>query len=91
MQSATKPAKTRPGRPASSDARNVGVRIARTTVGVLLLLTGVVWIGQGTNMIGGSSMSGHAGYAVLGMILFVVGLALLLWSRRTRSAQRRVP
>jgi hypothetical protein len=56
-------------------------------LGVLLVLTGVVFIGQGVNVIHGSSMSGHGGYAGLGGVLLVIGLALLVstWRLRTRS------
>jgi hypothetical protein len=46
-------------------------------VGVVLVLVGVVFVGQGTNVIHGSSMSGHGVYAVLGGVLLVLGLAVL--------------
>jgi protein-S-isoprenylcysteine O-methyltransferase Ste14 len=52
-------------------------------IGVLAVLVGVVFIGQGTNAIHGSSMSGHGGYAGLGAVLVVVGLALVLWAWRS--------
>jgi len=52
------------------------------TVGVLAVLVGVVFIGQGVNVIHGSSMSGHGGYAGLGAVLLVVGLGLVIWAWR---------
>jgi protein-S-isoprenylcysteine O-methyltransferase Ste14 len=54
-------------------------------LGVLALAVGVVFIGQGTNAIHGSSMSGHGGYAGLGAVLVVAGLALVVWAWRLRG------
>jgi protein-S-isoprenylcysteine O-methyltransferase Ste14 len=56
-------------------------------LGVLLVLVGVLFIGQGTNVIHGSSMSGHGAYAGLGAVLLVIGLVLLIWPRRRRSGR----
>jgi hypothetical protein len=56
-------------------------------LGVLLVLTGVVFIGQGVNVIHGSSMSGHGGYAGLGAVLLVIGLALLVSTWRLRTSR----
>ncbi|HVB93070.1 MAG TPA: hypothetical protein VND67_02040 [Acidimicrobiales bacterium] len=61
---------------------------ARGVIGLILCLAGVVWIAQGTNALGGSKMmSGHAGYAVLGGIVLVIGLALLGWAWRIRRGR----
>ena len=46
--------------------------------GVLALLIGLLWIGQGLNLIGGSAMSGKAQYVVFGACVALVG-AWLLW------------
>ncbi|MGZ4387385.1 MAG: hypothetical protein ACXVZO_10685 [Gaiellaceae bacterium] len=54
-------------------------------VGILVLLVGVLFIGQGTNVIHGSSMSGHGGYAGLGGVLLVIGFGLVIWAWRLRS------
>jgi hypothetical protein len=63
---------------------------ARGVVGVVLCLVGAVFVAQGTNALSGSHlMSGHGGYAVLGGILIVIGLALLGWVWRIRSRQAR--
>ena len=59
----------------------------RGVAGVVLCLVGAVWIGQGTNAIHGSSMSGRGQYAVLGGVLIVVGLALLVWAWRVRQSR----
>jgi hypothetical protein len=60
------------------------IRGTLAALGVLAILVGVVFIGQGTNVIHGSSMSGHGGYAGLGAVLLVIGLGLvgLAWRRR---------
>jgi hypothetical protein len=51
-------------------------------VGAVLFLTGVVWIGQGTNLIQGSSMTGSTFWAVMGIVCVVGGLVLLGWPWR---------
>ena len=57
--------------------------IARYVIAAVLVLVGLVWIGQGVGMIGGSSMTGQPIFAVLGVVLIGLGAALA-W--RTRSA-----
>jgi len=59
----------------------------RGIVGLLLVITGAVWLAQGTNLLHGSGMSGHGVYAVLGGALIVVGVALILWAWRVRNRQ----
>jgi drug/metabolite transporter (DMT)-like permease len=56
------------------------IRVISVVVGAVLSVVGVVWILQGANVIHGSGMSGHGGYAVLGAVVLVVGAALLAWS-----------
>jgi hypothetical protein len=58
------------------------VTIARRVAGVVLILTGVVWIGQGTRLIQGSSMTGSTFWAVVGGVCILVGLGLLGWPWR---------
>lgn len=60
------------------------MRWVRAIGGGLLTLVGLVWILQGVNVLGGSSMSGHAQFSVLGIIVALIGLWLLqgaLWVR----------
>lgn len=64
------------------------IRATLAILGVLAFLVGIVFIGQGTNVIHGSSMSGHGGYAGLGAVLLVIGLGLILWAWRFRSNRR---
>ena len=59
----------------------------RGIIGVVLCLTGLVWIGQGTDILRGSKlMSGHGQYTLLGIVVLVIGLALLAWAARIRSS-----
>lgn len=60
--------------------------ILRRVVGALLCLAGVVWIGQGTNLIHGSSMTGSTFWAVMGAVCLVAGLFLLGWPWRQPRA-----
>lgn len=57
----------------------------RGVIGLLLLITGAVWLAQGTNLLHGSGMSGHGLYAVLGGALVVIGLILIAWAWRIRN------
>jgi predicted MFS family arabinose efflux permease len=54
-----------------------------------LCLIGAVWIAQGTDAVHGSSMSGHSGYAALGVVAVVIGVALLAWAWFIRSRRLR--
>ena len=58
------------------------VTVARRVVGALLVLTGAVWIGQGTDLVQGSSMTGSTFWAVVGACCVVAGLVLLGWPWR---------
>ena len=62
------------------------VTVVRRVVGALLCLTGVVWIGQGTNLIQGSSMTGSTFWAVMGAVCVAAGLFLLGWPWRQSRA-----
>ena len=53
--------------------------VVRRVLGALLCLTGAVWIGQGTTLIQGSSMTGSTFWAVTGAVCVVAGLVLLGW------------
>jgi hypothetical protein len=55
-------------------------------IGVLMVAIGVVWTLQGFNILGGSFMSGQRGYAVLGLVVGVIGLALVAFSVLRRRA-----
>jgi hypothetical protein len=55
-------------------------------VGVICVLIGLGWIGQGTGLLPGSVMSGQLMWAIIGAVLVVVGGWLLRSVVRARSA-----
>ena len=61
--------------------------VVRRVVGALLCLTGLVWIGQGTTLIEGSSMTGSTFWAAVGAVCVVAGLGLLSWPWRQTDEQ----
>ncbi len=68
------------------------MKVILDIVGGLMTLVGLVWILQGVNVLPGSFMSGNSLYAVLGLILVVIGgTMLVLTNRRPRlpSGQNR--
>lgn len=65
-------------------------RIAFTVVGLVLVLAGVVFMLQGLGDIGGSAMSGHSMWAVIGPIIALVGLGIVGYGwRRTPTPRSR--
>ncbi len=54
------------------------MRWLRGILGAVLLVLGVVWIGQGLNVIPGSFMTGQVIWAIVGAIL-VAGAIYLFW------------
>jgi uncharacterized membrane protein HdeD (DUF308 family) len=56
----------------------------RGIAGGVLCLVGALWIAQGTDAVHGSGMSGHGQWTVIGIIVLVIGLALLAWAWRIR-------
>jgi len=60
------------------------MRIAGTIIGIILILLGAVWIGQGSNLIGGSFMSGQSQWLWIGIVVLIAGVAALWWTYRRR-------
>jgi hypothetical protein len=58
----------------------------RVAIGVVLLIVGGVWIGQGVGWIHGSFMTGEALWAVIGAACVAIGVWLL--STAVRSSRR---
>jgi protein-S-isoprenylcysteine O-methyltransferase Ste14 len=54
----------------------------RGIVGVVLCALGAVWIAQGSGGMHGSGMTGHKQFELLGVVVVIVGLALLVWAAR---------
>jgi hypothetical protein len=60
-------------------------KLARTIgliIGVLAVLVGGVWIGQGAGYIKGSFMTGSPTWLAIGLLCLVVGLLLIFLSVR---------
>lgn len=55
-------------------------------LGVLGVLIGIVWTLQGLNILGGSVMSGHTIFAVIGPIVAIGGLVLAIAGVRAGRA-----
>jgi hypothetical protein len=53
--------------------------------GGLFVVVGVIWLGQGVGLIGGSFMSGQAGWAVIGVVCIVLGAFLVRAGFRWRQ------
>ncbi len=54
----------------------------RLTIGILAVIVGLVWTGQGIGLIGGSFMTGETVWALIGPVVAVVGVLVLLRVRR---------
>ena len=63
-------------------------RSALLAVGAIAILVGIVWVGQGLNLIPGSFMSGDQKWFIIGLIVGVVGIVLVvLGIRRPRTGR----
>lgn len=55
------------------------MRIFGSIVGVVLVLLGGLWTLQGSNVLGGSVMSGQSQWLYIGLVVLVAGLVALWW------------
>ncbi len=64
------------------------MRLAAKIVGILVSLIGLVWTLQGINILKGSSMSAQPFWAIMGIVLLVVGLTITYfgWRRGNPAA-----
>ena len=65
------------------------MRRSRLAVAAVLLIVGVLWIGQGTGTVAGSAMSGQSMWGLVGGVLVVVGLVIGVRELVRRPAGRR--
>jgi hypothetical protein len=64
-------------------------RIVPVVLGIVALVVGGVWVGQGLNLIPGSFMTGNRMWFWIGLALVLLGLGLLLAGLRRGSGRRR--
>ena len=62
------------------------MRTSRVVIAIVAGLIGLVWIGQGVGLIGGSAMSGSSFWAVVGLVLLAAAAVLVVWERRRSPA-----
>jgi hypothetical protein len=60
-----------------SDMSSPGARIVLIVLGVIAVIGGVIWVGQGIGVIPGSFMTGDRTWLVIGLIVGVVGIVLI--------------
>ena len=64
------------------------MRTASVVLGVTLVLVGLVWIGQGLNLIPGSFMTGDRMWFYTGLVMAAVGGGLILLGKRNGPTAR---
>jgi hypothetical protein len=69
--------------------RSRPARIAALVVGVVALLLGLLWIGQGAGLLGGSPMSGQRMWLYIGLVVAVIGGGLLVVGLRRPGGAAR--
>ena len=63
------------------------MRASRLVIALLVALVGLVWVAQGTGIIGGSAMSGSSFWAIVGLVLLVA--AAVIAAREWRLSTSR--
>jgi hypothetical protein len=65
-------------------------RIGRTfltVVGIVAVLVGAVWVGQGANLIPGSFMTGDRNWLAIGLFVAAAGVAAIVFGLRARRSR----
>jgi uncharacterized membrane protein YidH (DUF202 family) len=62
------------------------MRIVLSIVGLLAALMGAVWFLQEINILPGSFMTGQTQWAIYGAMAVIIGVGLLVFANRRRSA-----
>ena len=60
------------------------MRLIKMIGGIALVLIGLLWALQGVGVLGGSSMSGHSQWLLIGAAAAVIGIWLIRASRAPR-------
>jgi hypothetical protein len=61
------------------------MRALFVALGVVMVLVGVLWTGQGLGYIGGSAMSGQEVWAIIGPLVAGLGVGLVVVAARRRE------
>jgi hypothetical protein len=72
-----------------SAVKNRGARITLIVIGVIALVTGGIWMGQGLNLIAGSFMTGSRTWLSIGLLVVVGGIVLLVLGLRRPVGRAR--
>ena len=59
-------------------------------IGIVLFLLGATWFFQGIGVLPGSVMTGQSFWAVMGLIIIVVGVAVGVWGYRCKPSDPEV-
>jgi hypothetical protein len=59
------------------------MKTALTSLGIMLLIFGCIWILQGFSLLPGSFMYGQIRWSIYGAITAVIGLVLLIAAKRS--------
>lgn len=54
-------------------------------VGALFVVIGIFWILQGTNIVKTGAMAGQSQWAIIGVVVGLVGIGALVFGNRRRS------
>lgn len=62
-------------------------RIVSIVVGIIAVLVGALWIGQGSNLMHGGAMAGSKVWLIVGIVVAIVGIGLLVLGLRRGHAK----
>ena len=62
--------------------KNGIARSTLLTVGVIAIVVGVIWVGQGIGLIPGSFMTGDTKWLIIGIVVGLVGIGLMVFGLR---------
>lgn len=62
------------------------MKILLSIIGLIIAVLGALFALQGFGIVGGSSMSGSSMWAIIGVVLFVIGVAVIALGQRRRKA-----
>ncbi len=60
------------------------MKIVVNVIAVLVVLTGLIWLLQGIGILLGSFMSNQAQWALIGIVMVVIGIGVLVYNNRRK-------